>query len=122
MRASAYNNKKKNPDNTLDLNGWDARIKRAQNMEHVDDYVPLIPGVLAMGGPIRKKLLKALSEHVKTRRRLTADNKDVDDGIVCTIVDVTDNTTDKTWWQKDEDFPQYGVEVRSKCECEVLTF
>jgi hypothetical protein len=110
MRAPAYN-KKKNPDNTLDLNGWDARIKIAQNMEHVDDYIPLIPGVLALGGPIRKKLLKAFEDHivkVLVHRRQT---EDADDGIVCTIVDVTDNTVDKTWWQKDEDFPERGIEI-----------
>lgn len=106
----------------LDLDDWDGRMKIAENMEHVDDYIPLIPGVLAMGGPIRGRLLKALSAYVedavaaqkalkKQQQALsdTPEKEDVEEIVVCTIVDVTDNVTKDPWWRKD--LPPSGVEV-----------
>jgi hypothetical protein len=110
--------------NALDLDDWNARIVVAENMTHVDDYIPLIPGVLAMGGPIRNRLLKALSEYVKEtvaarkaalRRQRQEDpaaanaKEEEEDIVVCTIVDVTDSTTKEPWWTKE--LPPYGIEV-----------
>jgi hypothetical protein len=119
--------------NPLDLDGWDERIGTAQNMEHVDDYIPLIPGVLAMGGPSRGRLTKALSAYIEdtvaSRKALkrqqqilagTPEKEDTEEIVVCTVVDVTDNTTEDPWWRKD--LPLSGVEVSSKCERGAFAF
>jgi len=116
----------------LDLDGWDERIGIAQNMEHVDDYIPLIPGVLAMGGPIRGRLLTALSAYIedtvasrkafKRQQQVLAvtPEKEEEQIVVCTLVDVTDNTTEEPWWRKD--LPPSGIEVSSKCERGAFAF
>jgi hypothetical protein len=115
--------------NPLDLDGWDERISTAQNMEHVDDYIPLIPGVLAMGGPIRGRLTKALSTYIEdtvaSRKALkrqqlilagTPEKEDTEEIVVCTLVDVTDNTTDEPWWRKD--LPPSGIEINREHKLE----
>jgi hypothetical protein len=70
----------------VNLDDWTGRIATAENMEDVDDFIPLIPGVLAFGGPLRRKMCESLS--------ILAMKKHVP---VC-MIDLTNSTTSAPWY------------------------
>lgn len=78
---------------------WESRIVPAQTMDDVCDYIPLIPEVLAFGGPLKKKVAEAL---VKAN--------------VSCIVDLTDSTAETPWYA--EIFPPGSVEICRKFKLE----
>jgi hypothetical protein len=64
------------------LTNWNARIypggKKAETLDQIWDYIPLVDGVLAFGGPMSTRCAKALC--------------------VDCIVDLTDSTAEAPWW------------------------
>jgi hypothetical protein len=69
------------PPPEMDVDDWVSRIVPAETMENVQDYIPLIPEVLAFGGPLKQKLVEALAR-----------------AKVDCVVDLTDSTTDVPWY------------------------